>query len=181
MTKEVTPVEVELTPVEETHTPTPGGPGVSDWSGPDKELSPNDSVEKIEWFEKSKILQESMDEARTIINNKFNAKERKDIFKSEVVAPDSVLEIYKDRGKKYIENTIKVCITLPYLIKTNQDMLKEHLSKFDMEIDEVKKTRISEDVFATITQIKQLNAQIDAHENISLQYVTVLERLKELS
>jgi len=130
--------------------------------------------------EKTQILEESIAEAKEIIKGEFPTENREDIFNSEVTSPDAIAEVYKERGKKYVDNSIKVCITMPYLIKTNQEMLEDHMKKYDSEENLVKKQKIAEDVFTTITQIKQLTAQIDAHKNISGQYVDVLGKLQEV-
>lgn len=128
--------------------------------------------------EEQKVFEMALHDAAKFIEEPTAIPAWESVTDDKLVSAKSITDLEDERAKKYLGNNIKICITYPYLIDTNKQMLKQQLEERNLTgwLDAELKNKI----YGTVNQIKSIYAEIDALMNISKSYEDVLRKLQSI-
>jgi len=103
-----------------------------------------------------------------------------DIVDDELVNKETKAAMKLDRGKKYLDNAVKICISFPSIIKTNKEILADLMKLYEEAKTDNESRKLKEDIVATKGQIDGFYAQIEALAWLNDTYKTILTELNAL-
>lgn len=136
-------------------------------------------LEETNQLEFQQLKLQTIETANKLISES-TTDDRDSIIDKTLIKQSSIDKMVEDYWVKTLDNAIKVCITLPFVIKTNKDVLNWLLEDLEGDTTDEQEKAIIESIAATNSQIQSYTQQIEAYKNNANTYNNILKQLTNI-